>query len=69
MQISARNMLKGKISKIESGAVNSEITITLSGGADIVSVITKHSVERLNLKQGDMVYALIKSSDVMVVKD
>jgi len=66
MKISARNMLKGKIKQIKTGAVNSEVIIEISGGETIVSVITKESVESLGLKVGKEVYAIIKASNVMV---
>jgi len=69
MKISARNMLPGKVKKVTKGAVNSEVTIKLTGGAEIVSIITKASVERLGLKKGKKVHAVIKSSDVMVATD
>jgi molybdopterin-binding protein len=35
MQISARNSLKGKIKSIEAGAVNSQVIIELSNGAEV----------------------------------
>ena len=69
MRISARNILKGKIKKIVHGAVNSEVVITLPGGAEIVSVITKESAMDLDLKEGKEVYAVIKASNVMVAVD
>jgi molybdopterin-binding protein len=69
MKISARNVLKGKITKIVQGAVNSEVIIELPGGAELVSVITKSSVETLELKEGKEVYAVIKASNVMVAID
>ena len=65
-KISARNVLKGKVKKVVPGAVNSEITIELSGGIEIVSIITKSSAERLGLKKGKEVYAVIKASNVMI---
>ncbi len=65
-EISARNILKGKIKKITHGAVNSEITIELPGGIEIVSIITKSSAERLGLKNGKEVSAIIKASSVMI---
>jgi len=67
MNISARNKLVGKVSKITSGAVNSEVVIALSGGGEIVSVITKTSAKSLKLKKGSPVIAVIKSSDVLLV--
>ncbi len=69
MRISARNILKGKVKKIVHGAVNSEIVITLTGGAEIVSIITRESAEALELKEGKDVYAVIKASNVMVAID
>ena len=69
MKISARNMLKGKITKITQGSVNSEVVIELPGGMEIVSIITKNSVKSLGLKRGKEVYAVIKASNVMIGVD
>jgi len=62
-------MLKGKIIKIVHGAVNSEITLELPGGQQVVSIITKASAERLGLKEGMEAYAVIKASEVMIAVD
>jgi molybdopterin-binding protein len=69
MQISARNVLKGKIKKITPGAVNSEIIVEVVGGVEMVSIITKSSAERLGLKPGKEVYAIVKASNVMIGVD
>jgi molybdopterin-binding protein len=69
MKLSARNMLKGKVSQIKVGAVNTEVTIELTGGEKIVSMITKDSAENLGLAAGKPVYAIIKASNVMVGVD
>jgi molybdopterin-binding protein len=69
MKISARNILKGKVKKVEHGAVNTEVTVDLGGGTEITAVITKASAERLGLKAGGSAYAVIKASDVMVAVD
>lgn len=66
MKISARNVLKGKVKQIVHGAVNTEVTIELPGGTEIVSVITKSSAESLGLSEGGEAYAVIKASNVMV---
>jgi len=68
MKISARNVLKGRVKAVHEGAVNTEVVIDV-GGAEIVSIITKSSVEELNLKQGSDVYAVVKASNVMVAVD
>jgi molybdopterin-binding protein len=69
MKISARNKLKGRIKQIEPGAVNTEVTIELPGGMEIVSIITKTSAADLALTKGKEVYAVIKASSVMVGVD
>lgn len=69
MKLSARNMLKGKVVKVTPGAVNSEITLELPGGAQIVSIITKESAENLGLSVGKPAYAVIKASNVMIGVD
>ena len=67
--ISARNVFKGKVKKVVAGAVNSEITVELPGGIEIVSIITKSSAERLGLSEGKEVSAVIKASNVMIATD
>lgn len=66
MKISARNMLKGRVKKIVTGAVNTEVTIELKNGEEIVSIITNSSVSRLGLMEGKEAYAVIKASSVMI---
>ena len=55
--------------KITHGVVNTEITVSLPGGIEIVSVITKTSAENMGLAQGHDVYAVIKASNVMIAAD
>jgi len=69
MKISARNVLKGKVKSVIHGAVNSEIIVELTGGAEVVSIITKSSAQQLKLAQGSEVYAVIKASNVMIAVD
>mgnify|MGYP006335126895 CR=1 FL=1 len=66
MKLSARNVLKGKIIKVVKGAVNSEVIIELTGGIQVVAIITNSSVKSLGLKKGAEAYAVIKASNVMV---
>ena len=69
MHISARNVLQGKVKRIVHGAVNSEVTLELAGGQELVSIITKVSAEKLGLAQGKPVYAIVKASSVMLGVD
>lgn len=69
MKISARNILKGTVKTLKTGAVNDEVVVELPGGAEIVSIITKSSAESLGLAPGKEVYAIIKASNVMIGVD
>ncbi|OGO03478.1 MAG: transporter [Chloroflexi bacterium RBG_13_52_14] len=69
MKLSARNILKGKVKQVKPGVVNSEVIVELTGGAEIVSIITKESAQNLKLKKGKAVYAVIKASNVMIAVD
>ena len=69
MQLSARNQLAGTVKKVEHGAVNSEVTIELASGVEVVSIITKESAEHLGISVGKPVFAVIKASDVMIATE
>jgi molybdopterin-binding protein len=69
MKVSARNLIPGKIKAITQGAVNSEVIIEVSPGIEVVSIITKHSVESMGLAVGSSVKAMVKASNVMIVTD
>lgn len=69
MKLSARNILRGKVKGIVAGAVNSEVTIVLPGGTEVVSIITNVSAQSLKLKKGKKVYAVIKASNIILGVD
>jgi molybdopterin-binding protein len=52
MKISARSILKGRITRILDGAVNCEVTLEIAPRVEIVSIITKSSVHSLGLAVG-----------------
>jgi molybdopterin-binding protein len=68
MSSSIRNRLPGTIETIVSDKVVSEIVIRTAAG-DVTSVITTGSVQRMNLKEGDQVFAIIKATEVSVEKE
>jgi len=68
MSTSIRNRLPGTIAKIVSDRVVSEVVIDTAAGA-VTSVITTSSVQRMNLKEGDKVFAIIKATQVSVDKE
>ena len=53
MKISARNVFEGKIENVEVGAVMANIKIKIESPELITAIITKESVEKLDLKKGD----------------
>ncbi len=70
-KLSARNQMKGKISSIKKGTVVSRVELELTPSSKpvkITSIITNDAVEELNLKPGDQVAAIIKSTEVMIEK-
>ncbi len=66
MKMSARNQLRGKVKTVKPGAVMAEVVVELEGGQEVVAAITLGSAQELNLKVGDDVVAIIKSTDVMI---
>jgi molybdate transport system regulatory protein len=69
VKLSARNVLKGKVVKVHSGAVNDEIELKLNGGTLLTAIITSESSHSLGLKEGDEAFALFKASSVIVAVD
>ncbi len=69
MKLSARNVIKGRVTAITPGAVNVEVVIEIAPGVEVVSIITKSSAERLGLAVGKEAYAVVKASSVMVAVD
>jgi len=69
LKTSARNQLQGKIISVEKGDVVSIVKIQIEVPAVMTSMITTESVKDLDLKKGDTVKAMVKSSSVMILKD
>ena len=69
MKISARNILSAKVKSVTPGAVDTEVVVELAPGIEVVSIITRRSAEKLDLKPGGKAYAIIKASNVMIGVD
>jgi molybdopterin-binding protein len=69
MKVSARNQMKGKVESVENGVVTSSIKVKITSASTVTAVITKESVNELNLKPGDEVIVIFKSTDVMLGKE
>lgn len=66
MRISARNKLKGKVVRLEAGAVNTLLEIELAAPPTITAIVTKDAVTELDLNVGSQACAVIKASDVLL---
>jgi molybdopterin-binding protein len=67
VEISARNQLLGRITALHADGVMAEVRVQI-GDQELVSIITRSSAERLKLAVGDEVYAVIKSTEIMIGK-
>jgi PadR family transcriptional regulator AphA len=68
MRLSARNQLRGTITRVQHGEVMSTIKAVLGDGQPLTAAITKDAAEELDLAPGDVVVVVIKSTEVMVAK-
>jgi molybdopterin-binding protein len=67
VRLSARNQLQGTVTTVKSGAVMAEVEVEIEPG-QVVAAITDHSVSALDLKPGDRVTVIIKSTEVLIGK-
>jgi molybdopterin-binding protein len=68
LRTSARNRLPGTVTGIKLGTVMAQVEVRV-GDNHIVSVITREAAEELNLQEGDHVYVVVKSTEVMIAKE
>ena len=67
MKISARNQIKCTVKQVVKGAVMAKVVLDCKGDT-LVSVITVDSVKELGIKKGDKVVAIVKATEMMVMK-
>lgn len=67
MTISARNQLTGTVESVTLGDIMAHVVIRVAD-QQVESIITRASAEAMNLKKGDQVRAIIKSTEVMIQK-
>lgn len=68
MRTSARNALRGTIRHITPGAVNGEVSLALGNDVEITAILTRQSIEDLQLAVGKPAIALIKASFILLAK-
>lgn len=66
MKISARNQLKGKVVKVEKGAVNAIVKLDIGGGNVISATVSLESIKELGIEEGKKAVAIIKATSVMI---
>ena|ERR1035438_3079794 len=66
-RVSGRNQLVGRIDAVRISGLMAEIMISI-GGQQITSIITARSAREMHLKPGQTAVALIKATEVMVLR-
>lgn len=66
-RISGRNQLFGRVVDLKTHGLVAQVTLSI-GGQRITSIITADAVREMRLKIGDQVAALIKSTEVMILR-
>jgi len=69
LKLSARNKLKGKITLVEEGLITARVKLDLGNGNVVTAIISREAIEDLHLKVGDVAYAVIKSTEIMIGVD
>ena len=65
-KISVRNRLRGTVSRLTKGSVNSDVVLTLAGGNTVSAIVTNDSIEQMGLEAGAQACALFKASSVIL---
>lgn len=69
VKISARNRIKGEVISVNKGPVAATVKINVSVPCIVTALITREAVDDLNIKKGDQVAAVVKSTEVMISKE
>ena len=68
LKLSARNQFKGKVVAVERGIITGKVKVEIKMPVTITAVITKEAIEELDIKVGDEVTAIVKSTEIMIAK-
>ena len=68
LKLSARNQFKGKVVAVEKGVIIGKVKVEIKMPVTITAVITKEAIEELDIKVGDEVTAIVKSTEIMIAK-
>jgi molybdate transport system regulatory protein len=67
--LSIRNQIPGTVASVEHGTVMTTVKVAITGGQTLTAAITKDAAQSLDLKDGDAVTALVKSTEVSIALD
>jgi molybdopterin-binding protein len=67
-RISGRNQLVGRVTDIRVSGLMAQVNLSI-GGQHITSIITADAVREMRLQKGQTVAALIKSTEIMIIKN
>jgi molybdate transport system regulatory protein len=68
LKLSARNQLKGKVVEVQKGVITAKVKVEVLMPVTITAIITKDAVDELDIKVGDEVAAIVKSTEIMIAK-
>jgi molybdopterin-binding protein len=66
--LSARNQLRGMVVSVRAGGLLCEVVVRLGDGQEMSAVITRRSADRLGLRRGRPVTAVVKATEVMLFR-
>jgi len=66
-RLSGRNQLVGRIESVQISGLMAEVVISI-GEQQITSIITARSAREMNLKPGQTAAALVKATEVMILR-
>lgn len=66
VRLSTRNQFAGTVTRVLSGAVNTEVLLDVAGGIGIAAIVTNESAKSLGLAEGSAATAVFKASSVIV---
>ncbi len=66
-RVSGRNQLIGRVTDIKTSGLMAQVTLSI-GGQRITSIITADAVREMRLQKGQTVAALVKSTEVMILR-
>ncbi len=69
MQTSARNQFLGRATVLHMAPINAEVSVDIGAGDQITALVTRNSLDDLNIQEGTEVYALVKASSVIIMPE